>query len=40
MPFNKGGWEIVNAALFFIVLTETVRNALIVLGYRHSRHAH
>lgn len=40
MPFNKSGWEIVNAALFFIVLTETVRNALLVLGYRHSRHAY
>ena len=40
MPFNKSGWELVNAALFFIVLTETLRNALIVLGYRRSRHAH
>ncbi len=40
MPFNKSGWEIVNAALFFIVLTETIRNALIVLGYRRTRHAH
>jgi uncharacterized membrane protein len=40
MPFNKSGWEIVNAALFFIVLTEIVRNGLIVLGYRRSCHAH
>ena len=40
MPFNKSGWELVNAALFFIVLTETVRNGLIVLGYRRPHHAH
>ncbi len=40
MPFNKSGWQIVNAALFFIVLTETVRNVLIVLGYRRPRHAY
>jgi len=40
MPFNKSGWELVNAALFFIVLTETVRNVLIVRGYRRPRHAH
>ena len=40
MPFNKSGWQIVDAALFFIVLTETIRNALIVIGYRRSQHAH
>ncbi|OOG61589.1 hypothetical protein B0E46_16660 [Rhodanobacter sp. B04] len=37
MPFNNGGWELVNAALFFIVLTETARYALILLGYRQPR---
>ena len=40
MPFGKGGWEIVNAALLVIVLAETVRHALIVLGYRRPRLAH
>lgn len=40
MPFNRGGWEIVNAALFFIVLSETVRYALILTGYRKPRLAH
>ena len=40
MPFNKGGWEIANTALLVIVLTETVRHALIVLGYRRPRLAH
>lgn len=40
MPFGKGGWEIVNAALLVIVLTETVRHALIVLGYRRPRLAY
>ncbi|WP_426687490.1 DUF2178 domain-containing protein [Rhodanobacter ginsengiterrae] len=40
MPFNKSGWELVNTALFFIVLTETVRNVLIVRGYRQQHHAH
>ncbi|MEO7067307.1 MAG: DUF2178 domain-containing protein [Rhodanobacter sp.] len=40
MPFNKSGWEIVDAALFFIVLTETIRNALVVIGYRRTQYAH
>ena len=40
MPFNKTGWEIVDAALFFIVLTETIRNALIVIGHRRTQYAH
>lgn len=40
MPFNKAGWEIVNAALFFIVLSETTRYALIVIGYRRPHFAH
>jgi hypothetical protein len=34
MPFNQGGWKIVNAALFVIVLAEATRNLLIVRGYR------
>ncbi|HWU78323.1 MAG TPA: hypothetical protein VN043_17640 [Rhodanobacter sp.] len=34
MPFSHAGWELVNAALFFIVLTETTRYALILIGYR------
>ena len=40
MPFNNSGWQLVDAALFFIVLTETLRNALIVSGYRRTQHAH
>ncbi|HEX5304683.1 MAG TPA: hypothetical protein VFW82_01210 [Dyella sp.] len=40
MPFNKSGWEIVNAALLVIVLSEAVRNALLVTGYRGMRFAH
>lgn len=40
MPFGKGGWEIVNAALLVIVLTETMRNALVLLGYGRPRLAH
>ena len=34
MPFSDTGWKITNTALFAIVLAETVRYALIVLGYR------
>jgi uncharacterized membrane protein len=34
MPFNQGGWKIVNGALLTIVLAEVLRNLLIVLGYR------
>lgn len=44
MPFNRQNlqqdWQIVNAALLVIVLAETVRHALIVLGYRRPRLAH
>lgn len=40
MPFNKAGWELVNAALFFIVLSETARYALILIGYRQPRLVH
>lgn len=37
MPFSDAGWKITNAALFAIVLAETVRYALIAMGYRHRR---
>jgi len=37
---SSGGWKIVNSALFFIVLSETVRQVLIVAGYRRPRLAH
>ena len=40
MPFNRGGWQIVNTALLVIVLTETVRQALILIGYRRPRLAY
>ena len=33
MPFNQGGWRIVNGALLAIVLAEATRNLLIVRGY-------
>lgn len=34
MPFRSSGWEIINAALFAIVLAEVVHYAAVVLGYR------
>ncbi|MEO8999306.1 MAG: DUF2178 domain-containing protein [Rhodanobacter sp.] len=37
MPFNNNGWKLVNTALLGIVLAETVRYALIVIGYRQPR---
>ena len=40
MPFNKAGWDIVNAALLVIVLAETARYALILIGYRRPGLAH
>ena len=40
LPFTRSGWEIVNAALLVIVLTETLRPALILSGYRSPRFAH
>ena len=33
MPFTHRGWDLVNTALFVIVLAETVRDALIIAGY-------
>lgn len=40
MPFNNGGWKLVNTALLVIVLTETARYAMILIGYRQPRLAH
>jgi hypothetical protein len=41
MPFKDGGWHIVNATLLMLILAETLRNALIVAGYREGpRFAH
>lgn len=34
MPFNHGGWDIVNAALLAIVFAEMVRRTLTALAYR------
>jgi hypothetical protein len=34
MPFNSGGWKIVNAALFMIVAAEVVRYGVVVTCYR------
>lgn len=36
MPFTDRGWTIVNAALFMIVLAETVQGVIAVWGYRRS----
>ena len=41
MPFKDGGWRIVNMMLAVLILAETLRNALIVAGYRERpRFAH
>ncbi|KGI78090.1 hypothetical protein [Oleiagrimonas soli] len=40
MPFGYRVWELVNAALLFVVLSETLRHVLIVAGYRRMRFAH
>lgn len=34
MPFNKIGWDIVNAAVFAIAISEVIRSGLILRGYR------
>jgi membrane protease YdiL (CAAX protease family) len=34
MPFTDGGWKIVNAALFMIVLAESVNDASVIFHYR------
>jgi hypothetical protein len=38
MPFRDGGWRITNAALFAIVLAETVRQLIVVVSYRRGWH--
>lgn len=40
LPFSATGWQIVNAALLGIVLTELMRQVLIVVSYRGIRLAH
>jgi len=40
MPFTDSGWKIANTALLFIVLSEALRGALTVRGYRTPRPAH
>lgn len=37
MPFTNTGWEIINAALFMIVLAEVVQSGLILWSYGRSR---
>jgi hypothetical protein len=34
MPFTSGGWKIVNAAVFMIVIAELVHYGTVVLSYR------
>lgn len=34
MPFTSSGWEIVNSALFMIVVAELVQFSMVVVGYR------
>jgi hypothetical protein len=34
MPFNSGGWTIINAALFMIVAAELVHYGMVVFSYR------
>ena len=40
MPFTESGWKVVNTALLFIVMAETLHAVLTVRGYRHPRLAH
>jgi hypothetical protein len=34
MPFNSGGWTIINAALFMIIVAEVVHYGTVVVSYR------
>ena len=36
LPFNQGGWKIVNCALLAIIIAEVMRNVLIARSYRGS----
>lgn len=38
MPFSTGGWDIVHAALFAILVAEIVHSIFIVIGYRRGLH--
>ena len=38
MPFTNTGWDIVHAALFWIVVAELTHHGLIVVGYRRGWH--
>ena len=38
MPFNAGGWRIINAALLTIVAAEVVRHLTIISSYRRGWH--
>ena len=38
MPFGKSGWEIVDAALLSIILSEGLREVVIVRSYRRGWH--
>lgn len=38
MPFAASGWMLVNASLLVIVVSETLRNLLIAIGYRRRQH--
>lgn len=38
MPFSRGGWAIINAALAMIVAAELVHYGMVVLGYRRGWH--
>ncbi len=38
MPFRDSGWRITNAALFALVLAETVRYLTVVVSYRRGWH--
>ena len=40
MPFEKSGWDIANTALLVVVLCESLRDLLIIRGYRTPRFAH
>jgi len=38
MPFHDAGWKITNAALFMLVVAETVRLLIIVVSYQRGWH--
>ena len=38
MPFSRGGWQIVNAAVLAIVIAKVVHHGLVAVGYRWGWH--